>query len=351
MRPDGVGILADRGRRVALPPGPVEAIDRMDAAGRRRTPRSTERASAASGFEAACEAALRVVEGGRTPDDATVDVLSRRIAAGSAAVAGGAPTSPRTTGSRGRRRMAAGDALARRAVEAGRACSLTTAVLGERSRLGTPKQVEYLAGYLKAERASREASRRAAPLRRCALPVPKTFDGCDWSAVSRPEGMGRESLTSPEFPERREDLVPMGDVGCGKTHMAPTLRSPACEAGPEARFFTASSLVMRLRRARDEGRLDRESEAVGRARLLVIDEPGFLPLDPDGARPLFQVFADACERQSAVITTNLESGRRGSVLGDDQMAAAVIDRVVHHGRLIRFRGESYRVRNALMREA
>lgn len=163
--------------------------------------------------------------------------------------------------------------------------------------------------------------------------------------------MGRESPTSPEFPERREDLVPMGDVGCGKTHMAPALRSPACEAGPEARFFTASSLVMRLRRARDEGRLDRESEAVGRARLLVIDEPGFLPLDPDGARPLFQVFADACERQSAVITTNLESGRRGSVLGDDQMAAAVIDRVVHHGRLIRFRGESYRVRNALMREA
>ena len=151
--------------------------------------------------------------------------------------------------------------------------------------------------------------------------------------------------------ERREDLVPMGGVGRGKAHMAPALRSPACEAGPEARFFTASSLVMRLRRARDEGRLDGESEAVGRARLLVIDEPGFLPLDPDGARPLFQVFADACERQSAVITTNLESGRRGSVLGDDQMAAAVIDRIIHHGRLIRFRGESYRVRNALMREA
>lgn len=343
MRPDGVGILADRGRRVALPPGPVEAIDRMDAAGRRRTPRSTERASAASGSEAA----LGVLEGGRTPDGATVDALARRIAA----VAGGAPTSPRATGSRGRRRMAAGDALARGAVEAGGARSLTTAVLGERSGLGTPRRVGYLAGHPEAERASREASRRAALPGRCALPAPKTLGGHDWPAVSRPEGMGRESPTSPEFPERREDLVPMGDVGCGKTHMAPALRSPACEAGPEARFFTASSLVMRLRRARDEGRLDRESEAVGRARLLVIDEPGFLPLDPDGARPLFQVFADACERQSAVITTNLESGRRGSVLGDDQMAAAVIDRIVHHGRLIRFRGESYRVRNALMREA
>ena len=311
MRPDGVGILADRGRRVALPPGPVEAIDRMDAVGRRRTPRSTERASAASGSEAA----LGVLEGGRTPDGATVD------------------------------------ALARGAVEAGGARSLTTAVLGERSGLGTPRRVGCLAGHPEAERASREASRRAALPGRCALPAPKTLGGHDWPAVSRPEGMGRESPTSPEFPERREDLVPMGGVGRGKAHMAPALRSPACEAGPEARFFTASSLVMRLRRAREEGRLDRESEAVGRARLLVIDEPGFLPLDPDGARPLFQVFADACERQSAVITTNLESGRRGSVLGDDQMAAAVIDRVVHHGRLIRFRGESYRVRSALMREA
>lgn len=103
-------------------------------------------------------------------------------------------------------------------------------------------------------------------------------------------------------------------------------------------------------RARDEGRLDREASQIGRARLLVVDELGFLPLDPDGARLLFQVFADAYERQSVVITTNLELSRWGSVFGDDQMAAAVIDRVVHHGRLVQFRGESYRVRHALMQE-
>lgn len=126
MRADTVEILADRGRRVAVLPrafgeGPavrnplslvpalvarprafgestirrdmpaalVEGIDRMDAAGRRRALRSISRASEASGFEAACRAALRVVEGGRVPDDATVDVLARRIAAG-----GGAPGGP-----------------------------------------------------------------------------------------------------------------------------------------------------------------------------------------------------------------------------------------------------------------
>ena len=69
-----------------------------------------------------------------------------------------------------------------------------------------------------------------------------------------------------------------------------------------------------------------------------------------GARLVFQVFADAYEAQSAVITTNLEFSRWGSVFGDDQMAAAVIDRIVHHGRLVQFRGESYRVRHALMQE-
>ena len=229
--------------------------------------------------------------------------------------------------------MAASEELARRVLEAGRSCSLTTAVLEEWSRLGTPRQVEYLAGYLEAERSSREASKRATLLRRCALPAPKTFDGYDWSTVSWPEG-----------------LVLMGDVGTGKTHMASALCALACERRLEARFFTASSLVMRLRRARDDGRLDREAALIGKARLLVVDELGFLPLDADGARLLFQVFADAYERQSVVITTNLEFSRWGSVFGDDRMAASVIDRIVRHGRLVQFRGESYRVRHALMQE-
>lgn len=244
--------------------------------------------------------------------------------------------------------MPVSDGLARRVLEAGRRCSLTTSVLGEWARLGAPKQVEYLAGYLEAERDSRDASRRAQLLRRCGLPAPKTFDGYDWSAVSWPDGLGREDLLSLSFLERREDLVLMGDVGTGKTHMASALCQLACDRRLEARFFTASSLVMRLRRARDEGRLDREMSQIGRAALLVIDELGFLPLDADGARLVFQVFADAYERQSVVITTNLEFSRWGSVFGDDQMAAAVIDRIVHHGRLVQFKGESYRVRHALM---
>jgi DNA replication protein DnaC len=166
--------------------------------------------------------------------------------------------------------------------------------------------------------------------------------------VSWPDGFGREDLLSLSFLGRREDLVLMGDVGTGKTHMASALCTACCQARVEARFFTASSLVMRLRRARDEGRLDRELAQSGRAELLVIDELGFPPLDADGARLLFQVVSSTYESQSVVFTTNLEFSGWGAVFGDDQMAAAVIDRVVHHGRLLRFRGESYRVRHALM---
>ena len=237
---------------------------------------------------------------------------------------------------------------AERVVEAGRACSLTGATLREWASLGTPRQVEYLAGFLEAERASREASRRASLLRRCALPAPKTFDGYDWSAVSWPEGFGRADLESLSFLEGAHDLVLMGDVGTGKTHMASALCVLACQERLAARFFTASSLVMRLRRAKDEGRLDRELSAIGKAEMVVVDELGYLPLDAEGARLLFQVISAAYERQSVVFTTNLEFSLWGSVFGDDQMAAAVIDRVVHHGRLVQFRGESWRVRHALM---
>ena len=84
-------------------------------------------------------------------------------------------------------------------VEAGKRCSLTKSVLAEWARRGTPRQVEYLLGYLEAEGASRDASKRAQLLRRCALPQAKTFEGYDWSAVSWPPGTGREDLLGLGF--------------------------------------------------------------------------------------------------------------------------------------------------------
>ena len=202
----------------------------------------------------------------------------------------------------------------------------------------TGGNIEFLLSYLRAEAASRDASERASLLRRCALPAPKTFDGYDWGIVSWPEGFGRDDLLSLSFMRGKGDLVLMGDAGTGKTHIATALCMMCCEARIEARLFTASSLAMRLRRANGDGRLDREPAQIGRADLPVVDELGFLPLDAEGARLLFQVVSQTREAQSVVFTADLEFSRWGAVFGDGQMAAAVIDRVVHHGRLLRFRG-------------
>ena len=119
--------------------------------------------------------------------------------------------------------MAAPEGLAERVVAAGRRCSLTTAVLQEWSRRGTPRQVGYLAEYLEAECRSRDASKRASLLRRCALPQPKTFDGYEWGQISWPEGFGRDELLSLSFLDAHEDLVLMGDVGTGNYELC---RSP-----------------------------------------------------------------------------------------------------------------------------
>ncbi len=234
-------------------------------------------------------------------------------------------------------------------VAAGRAASLTSAVLDDWARKGTPKQREYLLGLLHAEHASRQASRRHRLLKAARLPALKTFDGYDWTTIRFPDDYGRAQLTALDFLDRAEDLILFGDVGTGKTHLATALAAAACQQGISARYFTTSSLVAHLRRAKDAGRLDKELTLLAKNQLLVIDELGYLPIDADGARLLFQVIADAYEQRSLIITTNLEFSRWGTVFGDDNMAAAIIDRLVHHGRLLQFRGDSYRVGHALMK--
>lgn len=234
-------------------------------------------------------------------------------------------------------------------IEAGKHAALTGSVLTEWAEKGTPKQREYLHGVLVAEHDSRQESRRQRLLKSARLPALKTLTGFDYTSVRFPEDYGRESLESLDFITHAQDLVLYGDVGTGKTHMATALVAAACRQGIPARFFTTSALVMMLRRAKDEDRLDKELASLAKNQLLAIDELGYLPIDTEGARLLFQVIADGYEKRSLIITTNLEFSRWGTVFGDDNMAAAVIDRLVHHGRLLQFRGESYRVKNALMK--
>ena len=219
---------------------------------------------------------------------------------------------------------------------------LTHSVLEKALADATPGQLGFLANLFEKENASRAESKRRRLLKQAGFPQSKTLEGYDRGMASFPADRGREQLESLEFVDRAEDLVFYGDVGCGKTHLAIAIGMLACQRMIPVRFFTASSLVMRLRKAKDDNRLDAELKSIGRAGLVIIDELGYLPIDIDGARLLFQVIADSYETRSVIFTSNLESGRWGDVFGDGDMAAAVIDRIVHHGSILRFHGESYR---------
>lgn len=234
-------------------------------------------------------------------------------------------------------------------ITAGRAATLTGQVLAEWAAKGTEDQLTYLHGFLKAETASRTASRRARLLKAARLPVHKTLTGYDWTSVTFPADYNQQSLADLAFIDTAEDLVCYGDVGTGKTHLAAALVAAACQKGLPARFFTATTLVEHLRKAKHDGKLEKELAALAKNRIVAIDELGYIPIDTDGARLLFQVISNSYERSSLIITTNLEFSRWGTIFGDDNMAAAIIDRLVHHGRLLQFRGESYRVKNALMK--
>lgn len=226
---------------------------------------------------------------------------------------------------------------------------LTHSVPGKALEDATPGQLGFLANLPAAENASRAESKRRRLPKQAGFPQNKTLEGYDRSMASFPADRGREQPESLEFVDRAEDLVLYGDIGRGKTHLAIAIGMLACQRMIPVRFLAASSLVMRLRKAKDDNRSDAELKSIGRAGPVIIDEPGHLPIDIDGARLLFQAGADSYETRSVVSASNLESGRWGDVFGDGDMAAAVIDRIVHHGRILRFHGESHRNKHSLMK--
>lgn len=216
----------------------------------------------------------------------------------------------------------------------------------------TPGQLAACSGMLARELESRERSKRARLLRQARFPVPKAVEGFDWSNVRFPEGWGRDEMLSLSLSRlrraRAEDLAFHGPTGRGKTHVATALGIEATRRGVPVRFFQTATLVLQLGKAKREGTLDRLLADVGRADLIVLDEFGYVPFDVDGARLLYQVISDSYERRSIVFTTNVEFSRWDTVFADDKLAAAIVDRVIHHGRLVEFGGPSHRLEESLM---
>ncbi|MCY0909735.1 MAG: IS21-like element helper ATPase IstB [Sulfobacillus thermotolerans] len=214
----------------------------------------------------------------------------------------------------------------------------------------TQKQEEFLWRVLQEEVAQREQNRRARLISRAGFPAIKTLASFDRGAVKLPSTLPWSDLESGQFITEQRNLVCYGPVGTGKTHMATALGLQACERGQLVRFFTVTALVVRLSEAQRTGTLERLMKELHRADMLILDEWGYVPLDRTGAQLLFRIVADSYETRSIVITTNLEFSKWGSIFADDQMAAAMIDRLAHHGQLLVFTGESYRMKHALMKE-
>ena len=356
-----------------FPEGLRTLIDAQDSARRKATFRLLERVGAACGFDAACKAAEHIIgqtdRRGSPEHHGQTDSVRR----GAGRCSRARPERVRRLHENRRWRYAQGagrregpmsriqnpapDATRRRAstnrkmetiMRLARRLPLTRQVLADQLETATPSQMEFMDQWMNAEIESRERSKRSRLLKQAGFPAVKTLDGYDWENIRFPVDWGRRSLESLEFASRPEDVVMFGPPGTGKTHLAMALGRKACLEGMTVRFFTAAGLVMRLLHASTEGKLDREIASIGKARLLIIDELGYVPIDEEGSRLLFQVITNAYEMQSIVYTTNIEFSGWGRVFGDPNMAAAIIDRTVHHGRMLRFEGESYRRTHALM---
>lgn len=214
---------------------------------------------------------------------------------------------------------------------------------------GTQKQMEFVLELMNEELALRDENRRQRLVKRAGFPIYKTFEDYSYRHVKFPPAFSRDGLESLEFIPGRNNLVLYGPVGVGKTHMAIAAGVKACNAGYKTKFYTVTELVLRLAETHKNGTLERLLRDLRGLDLLILDEWGYVPVDRDGSQLLFRVISDSYESKSLVLTTNLEFSKWGEIFTDDQMAAAMIDRLVHHGHLLIFEGISYRMEHALMR--
>lgn len=210
---------------------------------------------------------------------------------------------------------------------------------------------QYVRELLELELREREANRINRMIKLAGFQVVKTLDEFIWNRnIELPNGLTREYMEDLSFLKSKENLIFLGSVGTGKTHLATAIALKACQQGRRVRFFTAASLANLLLERNNKGTLNAFLGTLRKTELLVIDEIGFVPLHKDAAELLFQVISDCYERKSLIITSNLEFSQWNSVFGDNRLTAALIDRLIHHSHIVIFSGESYRLTQSMNRQ-
>ncbi len=210
-----------------------------------------------------------------------------------------------------------------------------------RRDLTLPETLVLLCG---AEVAHREERRIQMGLGIAKFPYVRTLEGFDFSAQPSLDPKQVRDLAACRWVANGDTLLIQGPPGVGKSHLAVALGREAVSQGYSVLFTTATALVTTLVKGQAEGRLEQKLAQLSKPKLLIVDEFGYLPLEPQAAHLLFTLVGHRYERGSMLVTSNRSVSEWGKVLNDPVVATAILDRLLHHSHVLTIRGDSYRLR-------